>query len=67
MSVSLLSLRLEAEAESRLGSLLRPIRPSFSTVTKEVRTLDRGLGDADGDGETNEDNVDVSSMRHEEW
>jgi hypothetical protein len=50
VSVSSLSLRLDTETESPLGSLFRPMRPSFSTATKEVRTLDRGRGEADGEG-----------------
>lgn len=50
VSVSSLSLRLETDTDSPLGSLLRPNFPSFSMATKEVRTLDRGRGDAEGEG-----------------
>ncbi len=50
-SLALLSFRrLDTDTESSLGSLLRPILPSFSTATNEVRTLDRGRGDAEGEG-----------------
>lgn len=51
VSVSLLNLRLDTVSESLLGSLLNPILPSFSIATKEVRTLDRGRGDAEGEGD----------------
>ena len=52
VSVSLLNLRrLDTDTESSLGSLLRPILPSFSTATKEVRTLDSGRGDAEGESD----------------
>lgn len=50
-SVSLLSLRLVTETESPLGSLFKPILPSFSIATKLVRTLDKGRGEADGEGD----------------
>lgn len=43
-SVSLLILLLDT-TDSPLGSLRKPMRPSFSMATKLVRTLDRGLGD----------------------
>lgn len=43
VSVSLLKRRLEM-LDSPLCSLFNPMRPSFSTVTKFVRTLDSGLG-----------------------
>lgn len=55
-SVSSLGLRLDTDVESLLGSLLRPILPSFSTATNEVRTFDRGAGDAEGEGVANDRN-----------
>lgn len=49
LSVSLLNLLLEADTESRLFSRTSPIRPSFSTATKFVRTLDSGREDGVGE------------------
>lgn len=44
-SVSSLSLRLDTETDSSLGSFLNPTRPSFSIATKVVRTLESGRGE----------------------
>jgi hypothetical protein len=44
MSVSLLIRRRET-LDSPLGSRRKPMRPSFSTATKLVRTLESGLGE----------------------
>jgi hypothetical protein len=45
-SVSMLSRRRET-LDSWLGSLRRPILPSFSMATKLVLTFDSGRGDSD--------------------
>lgn len=50
-SDSLLCLRSDTDADSRLGSRWRPMRPSFSMATKFNRTLERGRGDCEGVGE----------------
>lgn len=55
VSVSLLKRRLEM-LDSPLCSLFNPMRPSFSTATKFVRTLESGLGFSAGG--------DVPKMSH---